>query len=280
MKKVVLLPMLLPALLLLGGCLEVDTLVRVKSDGSGTVEEKVVMSKVFVEQMKAMAAQMGSMGGSMGGGEEAAGGFDLLDEKKLRSRAAAMGEGVSLVSAEPLVTESGEGYRAVFSFTDINKLKINQNPSDAVPAGPGGQQPSSELIAFTFTPGSPATLTLVMPESEEEGESPTPADEEMPFEEEGGMGEMNEQTKAIFQDLKISMAIEVDGEIVDTNATHREGSRLTLMEMDFGKILEDPEKFQALSSSRSQSLEEAKELMKNIPGIKVELNRELKVSIK
>ena len=38
--------------LLLTGCLQVETTINVKNDGSGTINEKVLMSKTFVNMIK------------------------------------------------------------------------------------------------------------------------------------------------------------------------------------------------------------------------------------
>ncbi|MCK7529455.1 MAG: hypothetical protein MZV64_73840 [Ignavibacteriales bacterium] len=41
--------------ILLAGCLQVETTINVKKDGSGTINEKVLMSKTFVNMMKEFA---------------------------------------------------------------------------------------------------------------------------------------------------------------------------------------------------------------------------------
>ena len=41
--------------LLLAGCLQVDTTINVNKDGSGTINEKVLLSKTFVDMMKEFA---------------------------------------------------------------------------------------------------------------------------------------------------------------------------------------------------------------------------------
>jgi len=81
----------------------------------------------------------------------------------------------------------------------------------------------------------------------------------------------------IFKDMKISMAIEVAGAIKQTNAEYTAGSRVTLMEMDFNKLLANPEKFKQLSKENPQTLQEAKALMKGIEGVKVETAPEVKI---
>ena len=76
------------------------------------------------------------------------------------------------------------------------------------------------------------------------------------------------------------MAVEVEGSIIDTNALYREGSRITIMELDFGKLLENEEQFQKLTRANPETLEETKELFKDIPGMKVELQDTLKITFR
>ena len=51
----------------------------------------------------------------------------------------------------------------------------------------------------------------------------------------------------MFKDMKVSLAIEVAGKIVQSNAEYQDGTRVMLMEMDFNKVLANPEKFKALA---------------------------------
>ena len=91
-----------------------------------------------------------------------------------------------------------------------------------------------------------------------------------------GMGMMSQ----MFKGMRIAIAIEVEGAIVETNATHRKGSRVTLMEMDFDKLLENQEKFKLFAESKPETFEETKALMKDLPGIKVEMNPEVQIKFK
>lgn len=268
------------ALTALTGCIELETVVRVSPDGSGTVSERMVLSTAVVEQMKAMRTELASMQGV--NTDEALEGFDILDRGRLEQRAAAMGEGVTLEKMEPLKADWGEGYAARYRFTDINKLRIDQNPSSAVPTGPALESASNEMLAFRFEPGPKAVLTVTMPDPEPPGSA-------LGFEEEGeGEGfppgqdgeEVEAQMRDMFKDLHVAVALEVDGDIVETNATHRDGSRITLMELDFSKILENPEKFEAMQNSQPRTLEESKEFMADLPGVKVETEREITITFK
>jgi hypothetical protein len=100
------------------GCFESIVHLRVNKDGSGTIEETVVISDAFMELMK-------SFGGEAEGEEEEEE-QEPIDEQELTEKAASMGEGVRYVSAEPVKTDRGSGYKAIYSFSDINDVRINQ----------------------------------------------------------------------------------------------------------------------------------------------------------
>lgn len=275
------------------GCLQADTLIKVKPDGSGTIEETFMMSKEVVGLMTGMMEQMTE--GMAEPGEEPPAeqpeqkqvkdAFKLFDEAKLKQEAGAKGEGVTYVSGKAISTDTFEGYSAVFAFADINKLTLNQNPSDSVPSDPSanGSEKKEEYVTFHFTKGAPATLMVKLPEEKpvkkddaaKSAETPEPSAAEQ---QEAEM--MLAQMKTMFKGMKIAMAIEVQGAVVQTNATHREGSRITLMELDFGKLLEMPEKLTQFSQLQPETLEDAKKFMKDLPGIKAEMNKEVTIKFK
>ncbi len=262
----------------LTGCLQIEKIVKLKPDGSGTIEETVVMGKDVLAQMEQMAAGFGA---KVEKKEDKPGakGFELMDEKKLKSAAAQMGDGVSFVSAKKIENDKGSGFVATYAFKDINKLKLDQNPGDAMPvAAPGktGGGPGKgkvEPVRFKFTKGTPAELVVVMPvpdlkktEKKEQAE---------------GMEDMAMQMmKQMFKDMKVSMAVEVSGTIQETNAEYQDGSRVTLMEMDFNKLLSDPEKFKKLAKENPKTLQESKALMKGIDGVKVETAPEVRIKFR
>jgi hypothetical protein len=248
--------------LILVGCMEVETLVKVNPDGSGQVEERFLMGS----QLSAMAAGLGSTGE----------GSSAFNKRELSQRASEMGKGVELASAEAIQEGGRQGYLAVFAFDDINELRINQNPSDKAAAPGMEQQTVEEFITFQFTPGDPAELKIISPEPEF-----TPEEDAA---DKGGMGGMGDadpamlgMMKEMFKDMRIAMAIEVNGEIQKTNAAYQQGNRLTLMELDFGKLVGDMENFKALAQANPQSVAEAQELTKGMEGIKVQLEPELLV---
>ncbi len=278
------------------GCLQNNKVIKLNPDGSGTIEETVLISKVVIKQMEDMAnSMMGEMAAGMGQveqkedkTEQKQNGFDIFDETKLAKEANDMGEGVSYLSGEKVSNDKFEGYKAIYKFADINKLSINQNPSDKASLGQGEnasmQEKKREDVTFHFTKGEPSELTIRLPNEKNEKEAkaePSKPDTTEDVQANDQQAEMMmEQMKMMFEGMKISMSIDVQGEIIETNATHRDGSRITLMEMDFGKLLQSPEQFRKFAQANTTFLVDAKKLLKNIPGIKVDLNEEIKLKIK
>jgi hypothetical protein len=266
--------------LTLTGCLQVERLVKLKPDGSGTVEETMTMSKATVAQMGQMMGGFGDLGGGAPKADAPAKkGFDVMDEKKLKDEAAKMGEGVTFVSAKKIDNDKSEGYVATFAFADINNLKLDQNPGSAMP-GPdaakkagGAVKAKTEPVTFKFTKGNPAELTIAMPKFDPTAKKPKEAA--------NGMEDMAMQMmQQVFKDMRMSMAVEVAGTISETNAEYRNGSRVTLMEMDFNKLLADPEKFKKLAKENPQTMQESKALMKQVDGVKIEAAPEVKIKFK
>jgi hypothetical protein len=272
--------------------LQVNTLIKVKPDGSGTIEETFLISKEFVQLIKEMTEQMVTGLTEQGGNQSAQKStkkqaeefFDIFDENKLKKEAIKKGEGVTYVSGKKVTTDKFEGYKAIYAFTDINKLKLNQNPSESIPSDPSGNNNGSEkkkeFVTFHLTKGHPSTLIVRLPADKGDDKS-MPSEETETVQTDNQQSEMMmAQIEKIFEGMKITMAIEIQGSIVETNATHREGSRITMMELDFGKLLQMPEKLKQFGQLKPESLEDAKKLMKNLPGIKVELNKEVTIKFK
>jgi hypothetical protein len=275
----------------------------VKPDGSGVIEETFLMNKVFVQQMRAMMegmAQQMEQQMEQQADEQVAEGekneepqqkkeaakkpdsFDIFNEEELKEKAGELGEGVTYVSGEKIVTDDYEGYKAVYAFKDIEKIRINQNPGEKVPSGPQQEGPDAksqkEHITFIFTKGKPSELLIKLPEQKPEKKSDDdPEDQTTPPPDDQQAEAMMDQMKGIFEGMKIAVAVEVEGKILETNATNREGTKITLMELDFGKMIQMPEAFKKFSLAQPETLEETKQFMKDIPGIKIEFNKEVKI---
>jgi hypothetical protein len=276
MKRIAI-PLVLVALFLsIIGCIESTTIVHLREDGSGEIEETFLLRNDVIRAFERAAAREGSDTAD----------FKILDVAKLERRAREMGDGAVLKSAEDLTTSTHQGYRAVFSFEDINTIRINENPDENVPesgsastdADPdsAGFEPEKEMIGFNFrrpSEGKPASLTIRFPHGDEDM-TENPEMDEMSAEQEEKMMGMFRQ---LIEDMKIYIALEVEGTITETNAMYIEGSKVVLMDLDFGKIVENEEVFEKLVKSQTDSIEETKELIKDLPGIRVEMQDAIEV---
>lgn len=248
----------------LAGCFETDTLVRVRADGSGTIEQTLRMSTEALAQMRAFAEDMG--------GEEE---FELMDVEKLRAQATDFGEGVRFVTAEPLADEEGEGYRAVYAFSDVTKLRLTSG-DPGMEEGADDEEP----VTFAFVPGPPATLTIRQPDLQPP-DSAEAAQQDSSIAaiaaDSTAMAELSTQAAALFEGMRLRMAVEPQGTIHETSATHRDGKRIVLFDVDMGALLEHPEKLAALQVTGARTPAEMQTLLADVPGLRIEPQRSVTV---
>lgn len=260
------------AAMALAACMDLETVVRVEADGSGTISDRIVMSNEVYEMVKSMAPE----------GQAA----PLFNEEELRAAAYSYGEGVTFLSAEGIETDTGKGYVAHYAFADINLIRVGQDPGDKMPGGGGVDSAAGEeqgkFTTFSMQPGRPASLTIHWPVDQGEQEKAqeweaAEMDEattaQSPEQQEAAMAMM----KTAFKDLHMAMHVEVAGEIFETNAMHLNGSRITLVDIAFAEFLQNEEALQALAAKQNQSVSSMKEMMSLIPGLKLEIEPEVSV---
>src|SRR6202000_2722115 len=117
----------------------------------------------------------------------------------------------------------------------------------------GSGKSKKEPLTFHFAKGAPAELTISMPQPEVK----TPEGQQQSGE---ALDMAMQAMKQIFKDMKITVAVEVQGAIQETNAEYHDGSRVTLVEMDFNKLIENPDKLKTLAQQNPQTLQASKEL--------------------
>lgn len=262
------------ATLAVAGCMEIETVVKVNPDGSGTITERLVMSNEIVEMMKEMAPE----------GQPA----ELYNEQELRDAAPGYGSGVTYVSARNVETEFGKGYEARYAFADINQIRVGQDPGDKMPGGDNADGDAADDAGFTtfsMQPGNPAELVIHWPVNEgKSGTAESMETVETESSEETAAGQTPEQQQAAmemmqhaFKDMRMSMHVEVAGQIVDSNATHQNGNRVTLVEIAFADFLDSEEAMKTMASDEEPTVADMKEMMRLIPGLKMEIEPEVSV---
>src|SRR5258707_5598699 len=75
------------AVVCLTGCLQMEQVVKLKPDGSGSIEETVILTKAALASMQQMAA---GFGGDKGGGGKVP---DIFNEAKIKETAGKIGQG-------------------------------------------------------------------------------------------------------------------------------------------------------------------------------------------
>ena len=259
-------------LISLTGCFEFETKVKVNKDGSGTVEETFLMGQAMVEMMKQFASM---------GDPKTTKPFKLFDVKELKQNAANFGKGVTFVSADKVKKEGLEGYKAIYKFKDINDLIVDQNPDKKTPmksfATEDTVKKEPELTRFSFKKGSPNELSILLDMNKKNDKPDTAKPETKP---DTSNSEMNEQAMEFIKGLRFGLSVIINGDIVETNATNREGSNIILMDMDFGKAIDNMDKLKELEKLKDADQETVKNVLKKFPGIKVELNDKVTVKFK
>ncbi len=277
MKRFIQTSALALASLLFAGCLQNETTITLQKDGTGTITEETL----FGAQMLAMLDQfsnMGNMGDQKDAGKKKDPAADLYSAEKAKTRAADLGEGVTVVKTEPVTKGESRGGRITYHFDDINKLKFGLG--DAMNnAGPGGAAAAAQKkdknppITFTYADGK---LVIHMPEpkqTEKKPDAKAVGDNPMQAQQMTAM-------KQMFADMRIAAKIVIDPGIGETDATNVEGNTITLMAMDFGKLVQNEAKFKEFVKQQPDSPEAVRELLKGIDGIKIETKRDVTVKVK
>lgn len=244
--------------LFLSGCLQVEQIIKVKPDGSGTITMTVVMTN---EALKAMAEFS-----KQGGGDAKSPVDELASEDKAKEQAKKLGEGVKFEKVEKIKNATGEGAKMTFSFTDVTKLKPSMDMQDM---GEGGGESSDAAMSFEFTKGSPAKLVVkTLHKKGGDAKPDAPEADDAQF----------QQAAQMMKGMKLTMAIEVEGQLVETDAAHRAGSRLIFAEVPFDELLKDPAKFKAMNKAGEWA--DAVKVLKEVPGVKVEPKETVTIQFK
>lgn len=267
----------------LTGCLDYESRIQVKPDGSGHMVETLKFDNTMMDFIKNMAS-------SMSDGEETTASATeeepVFNEQELREKSSKYGEGVTYVSGHAIKEDGKEGYTATYAFTDITKLTVGKesltstlseaesssSSEDGSQPGPGGDSPLDKLN-FSFSKGSPSVLTfnLLPKEDIEHALSTEPEPKQKETEEDSLAAEMAlTMMKPFIKGLRIRFIVEPVGTIVGTNANHRDGSQITLLDMDFETMLQNAEATRMLmdENTRPTNAEEFDAFLTKTPGMK------------
>lgn len=170
---------------------------------------------------------------------------NVFGEEQAKKAAATMG--VTFVSGEPFKTAAFEGYRATYSFDDISKIKVGMDQSLSPPDVTSAKQPP---FAFGFDKGAASSmLTIEMPEQPPTGQLPGLGGGATTEAEKLQAAQALAMMKSMMKGLFVDVSMNVDGRVIKTNAPRVDGSRVTLLQIDFDKMLADDTSFQKLQGA-------------------------------
>jgi hypothetical protein len=259
------------------GCIQSSTLIKVKPDGSGTIDETITMTAEAAAQLSALAA----MGNDKDKQEGKGGLDDLFSDKQARDAVAKMGQGVTFVSSEKIDTPERKGLKAIYAFTDIRKLSLEEmHAPDAggnaagMPGAAAQQKDPPMTFDFKQLPGGNGLLTILQPGVEKamkasDTTAPPKAAADPKMAQQG-----IEMMKAFMKGLKIDVAIQVP-RLVKTSSPYADGGTVTLLSMDFDKVLADPAMLERMNGATT--LAETKAALKDFKGIKINLEPQVTI---
>ncbi len=250
--------------LLLASCFEHTATIRLEKDGSGTITEETLLSA----EVSAMLA-----GIPAGDGQDPL--SQMADPDKAAKAAAAMGEGVTVEKVEKIDKDGRKGGRTVYRFKDINTVKytFGKAMSDAGEgmAPPGAaEKPADEPVAFTYKDG---TLTFKRPDPKKEDAPDAGEDAEIDPQELA-------MAQGMLKDMRMSLKLEIAPGIAETDATHVAGDTIPIMDMEFAKLVADPEKFKKFSKLKPETPAEMEKALEGVEGVKFETKPEVTVKVK
>jgi hypothetical protein len=249
---------LLACALTSGGCFQFASVLAVKGDGSGTIQQRLLFTAAALTQMRGLSLL----------GRRGVTDFDPVSEEQARAAAARLGPGVTYVSSTPIMTGDGQGRDILYAFTDINQLHLSQTP----PA-PGGvtvraqSLGTDQQISFSLTkaPGGHALLRVSVPRPTLPGGTALG---------QSGRGEFSPSQVAMFKQMvvgaRLSIVVEPVGTLIKASSPYVAGQRVTLIDVDFDQLLQDDAVLTRLQEAKSE--EEAKVVLADLPRVKVNLD--------
>jgi hypothetical protein len=247
---------LLTAAVTCSGCFQMATVMKLKGDGSGTIDHRMLFTRQALAQLKQFAA--------LGGGTQ---GIDPTSEQQARDMAAALGPGVTYLSSNPISTPAGEGREAAYAFADVAQLRVGTVP--AAPGGAsiqaGGLSTAADTLTFSFTrdTNGNALLRINVPDSSLVNalNANAAAPQQMTM------------IKSLLAGAHVLLAVEPDGTLIRTNSAYADGPRVTLLEVDLDQVLRDEMLMARLQAATTP--DELKAAVKDVPGLKIALEREI-----
>ena len=249
-------------------CIQIETTLNVKKDGSGTINERVVMSKTFVNMLRDFAQIFQDSAST----EE----FTLFKDDEIKDDAKNYGADVKYDSHSFISEENWEGYTAVYSFNDVSKIRLTPDPDDKVEVGMEKDdiEQAKDYYYFSFIKGDIAELIIDRPEIEMDKSE---GDESGQDETQDVNDQIGDEFLEMMEGMSIKVKIRIEGNILNTNASYVEGSEITLFQMDFTEMMKNKDNFKEFTNEQPKNVDEMKEFLEKFPSMKLEIEKPVKI---
>jgi hypothetical protein len=248
----------------ISSCLEVDQVITVKGDGSGTITEEMLIGKGLLTLLKDIPGDLADHPLT-----------DLYQEEKYEKLAVNYGVGVNFLKMERIARDGGEGVRVTYRFADINQVVIAPGSTlDELNMNEEKKGLREEPLRFEYAAG---VLTVEVPdlsgsgtEREEESEAKaSPVD----------LPALEKVMMQMFKGMKSSSRLVVEPGIQESDATYQEGNVITFLKFDFDKIMENPKGIQAMDTLDGSTRVEMKAALEGVEGAVVETKEWIRVKV-
>ena len=258
---------LLVLLILLSGCIELHTSVNVRKDGSGTIVQKMLFTGMLGSMLDAAKPDEGAAKGRSNPVDA------MQDAASLKRTAAEFGPDVVVESVRKIDTDRQKGVEIRMAFPDIDHVRIGQSmtpdrfmKSDSLSSRRDSVDVVKKRPLYTFSMGRGPRSRLTIFKTEQvlssQGQSlgspgGTREDRKMAL----------EFMKPFMKGMKVVFEVNVEGQVVESNATYRRANRITLVDLDFDRMLAGHD---AMMNLDGLSDVEAKRKFGKLSGMRIE----------
>jgi len=252
-------------------CIQMEVVVTLKPDGSGTIVQTtqmpdmqgmapgVLMGLVMGSGMKVDAVAMQQLGAITGATEESG-----------AIVAHALGDSVTWVSSKQVKMPNGEATQTTYKFLNISKLNgLYGNPL----ANVGISNSNRDVFALHFEQGNELSrLTIIAPNDSALIKAMIPALTD------SSRARIVEQL-TLLQGFRSKITLRIDGNIQSTNATLRTKNLLTILDFDCSKLAASAQDTTWRKSIHSmpKSIAQARLAIGQVPGFQMDRNDSLVV---
>ena len=229
-------------LLTLSGCIQMHTTVHVKKDGSGTIEQKTLLTGM-------LEGIMNKAPESASADKEA---LPPPTEAQLKKMSAGFGPDVRVVGVKEVHSKAGSGYVVTLAFDDIDTVRIGNTQKSSMNLSADSTSVKADSLATEGESSSekPETWFTFAMKRGDHPELVINKETEL-FASSGklpGAGRASKQDErqmlsmmsAFLKGMKMSVDVVIDGRILRSDASWRTGNRILLYSLDFDKLLAQP----------------------------------------